>query len=114
MATRWLLLLFLLCASVFATGLKEYVPVFEAKYKVSKTSALRKADCMVCHISQDGEKVNPYGKDLRKAMKSAGVRKLTAEILSKVEQADSDEDGMKNVDEIKADRSPGSPDKPRD
>lgn len=114
MPTRWFAAAALLSVTAFAVGLKEYVPVFEAKYKISKTSALKKADCMVCHTSQEGEKVNPYGKDLRKAMKAAGVRKLTAEILAKIEAADSDEDGMKNGDEIKADRNPGVPDKPKE
>jgi hypothetical protein len=114
MSPRPFVLLLLACASAFAVGLKEYVPVFESKYKISKASELRKADCRVCHTSQEGEKVNPYGKDLRKAMKAAGVRKLTAEILAKVEGADSDGDGMKNLDEIEADRNPGVPDKPKD
>jgi methylmalonyl-CoA mutase cobalamin-binding domain/chain len=66
---------------------------------------LSKAACSVCHVGVKGGKLNPYGTDMKEAL--AGSKKLTPEVLKKIEAKDSDGDGMKNIDEIKADRNPG-------
>lgn len=96
-----------LFASAFALG--NFAPVFTAKYKVGKDSKLAKAACGVCHASAKGGKLNPYGEDLKAALKAAGTKKLTAEILEKVEKLDSNKNGVKNIDEIKKDMLPGAP-----
>ncbi|MCB8931831.1 MAG: hypothetical protein H6534_00150 [Chthonomonadaceae bacterium] len=80
---------------------------FATQYKIDKSSALGKAGCGVCHATAKGGKLNPYGLDLQKAMKVAKTKKLTPEVLKKIESLDSDKDGVKNLDEIKKDRNPG-------
>jgi len=96
-----------LALAVFAVAMTTFGKVFEATYKLDKDSGLAKARCMTCHLSAKGGKFNPYGKALHEAMGAAHTKKLTAEILKKVENLDSDGDGKKNIDEIKADKFPG-------
>ncbi len=81
--------------------------VFEEHYKVAKGSTLNKAACAVCHVSPKGGKLNPYGLDMQGEMKKAKSKKLTPDILKALEGLDSDKDGKKNVEEIKADSNPG-------
>ena len=66
------------------------------------------AACGVCHVKKTGGKLNLYGKDLQAAMKKDNAKKLTAEIFAKVEGLDSNKNGKKNCDEIKADVNPGA------
>jgi hypothetical protein len=80
---------------------------FNDHYKVAKESSLSKAACAVCHVSPKGGKLNPYGLDMQVEMKKAKSKKLTPDILKALESLDSDKDGKKNVDEIKADSNPG-------
>jgi len=80
---------------------------FDKTYAVEKDSVLGKSKCMVCHTDKAGKKLNLYGADLQKAMKAAGSKKLTAAIIKAVEQMDSNGNGKKNIDEIKADALPG-------
>lgn len=91
-----------------AFALKTYEKVFETKYNVTASSNLGKAKCLVCHNTAKGAGINPYGKDLAAAMKAAKTKKLTPELLVKIEGLDSDKDGVKNIDEIKKDQMPGS------
>jgi hypothetical protein len=81
--------------------------VFDTTYKIDKASNLGKAACTVCHMSMKGGKLNPYGKDLQAIMKAEKATKMTPALLAKVEQLDSDKDGVKNIDEIKKDTLPG-------
>lgn len=81
--------------------------VFNDTYKVKADSALGKAKCAVCHSSPKGGKLNPYGTDMQAEMKKAGTKKLTPAVLKALEDMDSDKDGKKNADEIKADGFPG-------
>ena len=90
-----------------AASLTAYSKVFNDTYKVKADSALSKAACAVCHVSAKGGKLNPYGLDIQVKMKEAKSKKITPEILAKVEGLDSDKDGVKNVDEIKKDAFPG-------
>ncbi|MCC7434442.1 MAG: hypothetical protein IT363_07135 [Methanoregulaceae archaeon] len=80
---------------------------FDDHYKVAKDSGLKKAACAVCHVSPKGGKLNPYGLDMQAEMKKAKSKKLTPAILKELENLDSDKDGKKNIDEIKADSNPG-------
>lgn len=90
-----------------ATAMIGWNKPFETTYKIGKDSELAKAKCMVCHEKKTGGKLNAYGEDLGKVMKAAKAKKLTAELLKKVEALDSDGDGKKNIDEIKAGTNPG-------
>ena len=90
-----------------ATAMIGFNKPFDTTYKLGKDSDLAKAKCMVCHEKKTGGKLNAYGEDLAKVMKEAKSKKLTAELLKKVEGLDSDKDGKKNIDEIKADSNPG-------
>lgn len=81
--------------------------VFETTYKVEKGSALSKVACGLCHVSAKGGKLNPYGVDMQVEMKKAKSKKLTPAILKALEDLDSDKDGKKNLEEIKADCLPG-------
>ena len=81
--------------------------VFEAQYHIQKDSKLGTASCTVCHLGKKGGRLNAYGKDLQAVMKEAGTKKLTPELLAKVEGLDSLKDGQKNIAKIKADKNPG-------
>ncbi len=94
-----------LVASAFALG--SFSKPFATNYGVKPGSNLAKAACGVCHASAKGGKLNPYGKDMAEAMKAANTKKLTPAVLTAIEGKDSDGDGKKNLDEIKADSNPG-------
>lgn len=97
----------LMVLTVTAFALPPMGKVFDSTYKVAKNSALRKADCAVCHVDKKKTKLNPYGEELKVVLAEAKTKTLTADILKKVEDKDSDKDGVKNIDEIKADKMPG-------
>lgn len=87
-----------------------FVKVFKDTYKPGATTALGKAACATCHKSaSDTKNFNPYGEDVRKAMKAAHLTKVTKDVLVKVEKLDSDKDGKSNIKEIKAGKLPGDP-----
>lgn len=92
---------------VFAFGLASYQGLFNSTYKISKDSELGKAKCGACHAKMTGGALNPYGKDLDAAVKKSGGKKVTADVLKAVEGLDSDKDGVKNIDELKAGKNPG-------
>ena len=75
---------------------------FVAKYPDAKAKL---GKCSTCHtkaMPKKGEAdLNAYGKDLKETGKPAD--------LAKVEAKDSDADGVKNLDEIKAGTNPGDP-----
>ena len=83
--------------------------VFEAKYHIPVDSKLGTAKCQICHIGKKGGKLNAYGKDLQVAMKAESTKKLTPELLAKIESLDSLKDGQTNIAKIKADTNPGLP-----
>ena len=91
----------LILAGTAALALPTFFKEFETTYKIKKDSALDKARCAVCHTSKTSIKLNPYGQDIKKAMAELKTgKKITAEVLKKVESLDSDGDGMKNGDEV--------------
>ena len=75
----------------------EYLGEFNKRYG---TAGSRLDSCSTCHTtSQDAEHLNVYGADFRKANHDFGA----------IEALDSDGDGFKNIDEIKAGTFPGDP-----
>jgi hypothetical protein len=74
-------------------------------YKYPTASDAAKAKCMLCHTTKMGGKLNPYGTDLKAALK--GSKTLTAATLHSIDAKDSDGDGVKNGDELKAGKNPG-------
>ncbi|MCC7230252.1 MAG: hypothetical protein IT203_07640 [Fimbriimonadaceae bacterium] len=94
-------------AVAMAMALSSFSKTFVDTYKVGAGSTLGKAACSVCHASPRGGKLNAYGKDVDAALKASGGKKVTAAVLKAVEGKDSDGDGKKNIDEIKADTMPG-------
>lgn len=81
---------------------------FASTYKIEKTSVLGKASCGACHVGKT-KKLNPYGVDLQKAMRSEKTKLLTGSVLKKVEGLDSDNDKKSNLEEIEANTLPGDP-----
>jgi mono/diheme cytochrome c family protein len=95
--------------TVAALALPAMVAGFKAAYpKIPAESALMKAGCATCHVPKS-TKLNPYGADLKKALEAAKTKKLTADVLKKIESLDSDKDGVKNGEEIKKGTLPGDP-----
>jgi hypothetical protein len=76
----------------------EYMDAFNEKYD---TRGTRLDSCMTCHSSStpSKENLNPYGIDFSMASYDFGA----------IEQLDSDGDGFKNIEEIKALTFPGDP-----
>ena len=83
-----------------------YVKDFQSTYGVKSTTALGQAKCGACHVGKT-TKLNPYGKDLQKAMVKEGAKTLTGSVQKKVEGLDSDKDGKSNLDEIRTGTLPG-------
>jgi hypothetical protein len=92
-----------LAIGIFALG--NMVKVVQDTYKYPATSAAGTAKCMLCHVGKMGGKLNGYGSDLKVALK--GSKSLTAAMLHSVDAKDSDGDGAKNGDELKAGKNPG-------
>ena len=97
----------LLSLGALAMALPTFIGVFSTTYKVSKTSELGKAACSVCHMAKKGGKLNPYGKDLAVVMKAEKTKKLTAELLHKIEKLDSTKTGTTNLAKINAGKNLG-------
>ena len=98
----------LLGIGAIAMSLGNYNAMFHKTYDLSSTSTVGKANCVTCHQKASGGKLNSYGMDLQKAMKAAGAKKLTVDILKKVEGLDSNKNGKTNLEDIKADVLPGN------
>lgn len=106
MTLRFAVVLGIALAASAATARPQYKFVFLERYKPPRGSALDTAGCATCHVG-DTTRLNPYGKDLDKALKASKSSKLTVAVLKKVENLDSDKDGVKNVVEIRAGSLPG-------
>jgi mono/diheme cytochrome c family protein len=105
---RGLLMAALVVPAVAVLALPTMVKEFADVAKVKKGGVLEKAKCAVCHVGMT-PKLNPYGKDMKEAMAALKTKKINAEVLKAIEAKDSDEDGVKNGDEIKKDTNPGDP-----
>ena len=98
----------LLGIGAIAMSLGNYNAMFHKTYDLNTTSTVGKANCMACHEKKSGGKLNSYGLDLSKAMKAAGAKKLSVDILKKVEGLDSNKNGKTNLEDIKSDVLPGN------
>ena len=82
---------------------------FLAKYPDAKAKL---GKCTTCHTKplpkKDDHESNAYGKALAKTVLDAKAEKKQYD-FAKIEDMDSDGDGVKNVDEIKAGTNPGDP-----
>lgn len=106
---KFLLSAITLALGVSAFSLSTFYNTFTTTYKVEKDSALGKQACQICHVNKRGGKqLNPYGKDVQAALHAAGVKKITAEILHKVDKLDSTKSGMTNLEKIRAGKNPGT------
>lgn len=97
----------LLTAATAALALPSFVTDFKKLSNVKTGTALSKESCGICHNGMKTKEFNPFGTDLKKAMEAAKIKKLTPEVLKAVADKDSDGDGVKNSDEIKAGTLPG-------
>ncbi len=98
-----------LTASLFAVGpvlaKSTYLGAFNSRYG---TTGSRLDDCSLCHPGGRTGSLNGYGQAFRGKMSLGSTNALVA-----IETADSDGDGHRNIDEIKALSFPGDPnDKP--
>lgn len=95
----------LLGLAVCAFALGSMMKVVQDTYKFKPESAAATAKCMLCHVKKMGGALNPYGVDLKAALK--GSKTVTAGILHSIDQKDSDSDGVKNGAELAAGTNPG-------
>jgi len=98
-----------LCVGTTLLATLDNQKAFSAKYPDAKS--LHK--CTTCHMKalpkKDDHELNPYGKDvLTKAIVDPKAEKKEIK-FEKIEALDSDGDGVKNIDEIKAGTNPGDP-----
>jgi uncharacterized membrane protein len=96
-----------LLAPQLAQAKPDFVDVVLKVYAPKEGSALLKATkaCTACHADAP-PKLNPFGLDLKVALKTANSKKLTAAILQTVESLDSDKDGASNRDELQGGTDP--------
>lgn len=90
--------------AVAAFALGAFAKIADSTYKFPAGSDAEKAKCALCHTSKMGGKLNAYGTDLKAALK--GSKKLTPEVLHSIDGLDSNKDGTKNGDALKAGKLP--------
>ncbi len=106
-----LLLLFCVAALTaqarFAAALPTFPPVVMQAYPLKEGGkiATATAKCVLCHTKVPA--LNPYGQEIKAALKAAGTKTLTAAILHLVDANDSDGDGATNAQEFAEDTLPG-------
>ena len=91
--------------AVCALALGSMVSVVQDTYKFKADSDAAKAKCLLCHTGKMGGALNPYGKDLKVALK--GSKTLTAAVLHSIDSKDSAGSGMTNGQKLKAGKNPG-------
>ena len=89
-----------------AMAFPTFVKDFETFYKIDDKNALKKESCNVCHVGKS-PKLNTYGQDMKKVFGELKIKKLNADVAKKLDALDSDKDGAKNGEEIKAGTLPG-------
>jgi len=98
------------CAGTTLLANLDNQKAFVTKYPDAKASL---GKCTTCHVKplpkKEDHENNAYGKDLlAKAVVDPKAEKKTF-AFEKIENLDSDGDGVKNIDEIKAGTNPGDP-----
>jgi len=98
--------IFLVVGSSAVLATMENQKAFNEKYPDAKAKL---GKCSTCHVKplpkKDDHESNAYGKDLKATIDPKDPAKKID--FAKVEQKDSDGDGVKNIDEIKAGTNPG-------
>lgn len=107
MRTRAVTTVALSCIAATAMSTGDYLDAFLTHYKISDSSAIGKASCGACHVSDSDFDLNAYGKDMAKALTDSGKSELDAELFASLESLDSDADGTTNGAEIVAGTEPG-------
>ncbi|HSI73121.1 MAG TPA: DUF2231 domain-containing protein [Fimbriimonas sp.] len=93
----------------------EFLDVLLAKYRPAEGSQIATAACLICHAAPGPPVRNAFGKQVESALQTASAEKLTAAILSKVENEDADGDGRSNMEQIRSGQLPsGSSPAPED
>lgn len=97
----------LLTQARFAAALPTFPAIVMKAYPLKAGGAIATATqkCLLCHTQVP--KLNPYGMAIKAALKGAGTKTLTAEILHSVDDQDSDGDSATNAQEFAADTLPG-------
>jgi hypothetical protein len=99
--------IFFLVGSTAVLATMDNLKAFNEKYPDAKAKL---GKCTTCHMKplpkKGDSELNPYGKDVKTTLDPKDPKK--APDFAKIEQKDSDGDGVKNVDEIKAGTNPGS------
>ena len=98
------------CAATTLLANLDNQKAFVTTYPDAKASL---GKCSTCHMKplpkKEDHEMNPYGKDVQtKAVVDPNAEKKTYK-FEKIEGLDSDGDGVKNIDEIKAGTNPGDP-----
>lgn len=109
-STMAVAVLFAACAATTLLGTLDNQKAFVTKYPNAKATL---GKCSTCHArslpKKEDHENNAYGKDvLAKAVVDPKAAKKTY-AFEKIEGLDSDGDGVKNIDEIKAGTNPGDP-----
>lgn len=91
--------------AVVAFALGSFSKVVQDTYKMPASSAAATAKCTLCHAGKFGGKLNTYGADLKGAMK--GSKTITPAMLHSIDGLDSNKDGVKNGEALKAGKLPG-------
>lgn len=79
---------------------------FVKHYDIKKDSTIFKTKCQTCHTERPPQR-NDYGRAIRTAYRNAKPGQRMPDVFKAVEDLDSDKDGTKNGDEIKAGTLPG-------
>jgi len=87
----------LISSSILSFPVMSYTPYLEQIVGLYNI----KASCEVCHL---GTNLNPYGLAFEKQL---NLEKDIIKALKNLERFDSDKDGFLNIDELKANTSPG-------
>lgn len=101
---------FLLVGSLPASARPEFPPVVHQAYQLKPGGAVATAvdQCTFCHVPGGPPGLNPYGLDVRTALRRANARALTPAILHSIDNLDSNGDGIRNGLEIAGDKLPGA------
>ena len=87
----------------------EFLDTLLSTYK-PYAAALETRSCANCHASDsDFTQMNPYGKDVKAALKASGGMVVTPAVLKQVENLDSVHNGSTNLAKIQAGLAPGDP-----
>ncbi|MBX3120375.1 MAG: hypothetical protein KF784_15035 [Fimbriimonadaceae bacterium] len=79
---------------------------FVKHYSIKEDSTIFITKCQTCHTARPPQR-NDYGRSIRTAYRNAKPGQRMPDVFKAVEDLDSDKDGTKNGEEIKAGTLPG-------